>query len=321
MNYAVGVDIGGTKIHFAVVDGEGTIAEQRIVPTGTDQGPEHVMQNVMGGISRLIASSGAPIDGIGIGSAGQIDCRSGSVSFAVDTLPGWTGMPIKQIVEHGFGLPTYVDNDVNVIAIAEKCFGSAKLFDHYVCLALGTGVGGAIVEAGKLLRGSSGGAGELGHLSVDFNGPRCSCGNFGCIELYASGPSIARLAREAGYKGGFRSSSSGEVTAKEVIAGWMESDALAGKVMDSVIRALSAAIAGLIHAFNPQAVIIGGGVAEAGEPFFAALTEQAEARTSPSMWNDCRIIPASVGANAGVIGAAAQVWQCNTGAFGKRVAL
>jgi glucokinase len=318
MSYAVGVDIGGTKIHFAIVDEEGTIAEQHTVATGAALGPEHVMRNVLGGISRLISSGGVSIDGIGIGSAGQIDFRSGSVSFAVDTLPGWTGTPIKQIVENSFGLPVFVDNDVNVISIAEKCFGSAKGLDHFVCLALGTGVGGAVVESGKLLRGSSGGAGELGHISVDFNGSRCSCGNYGCLELYASGPSLARLAREAGHAFGKYGD---EITAKEVIASWMDGDAIAGNVMDTAIRALASAIGGIIHTFNPQAIIIGGGVAEAGEPFFAALTKHAEARTSPSMWNDCRIMPASAGANAGVIGAAAQVWLYNTGSIGKRVSL
>ncbi|MBD2870180.1 ROK family protein [Paenibacillus arenilitoris] len=319
MKYAVGVDIGGTKIQFALVDEQGRIARGDVVATEAARGAEGVMQTVVEGIDRVIGDGCARIEGIGIGSAGQIDFRTGEVSFAVDTLPGWTGTPIKQIVERRFGLPAYVDNDVNAAAVAEKCFGAGRQLDHFVCLALGTGIGGAIVESGRLLRGASGGAGELGHVSVDFNGPRCSCGNYGCVELYASGPGIARLARETLAAQG--TAAEAGLGAKEVLADWSGGAAYAALVMDRVIRALASAVAGIIHAFNPQAVIIGGGVSGAGDAFFAALAKEAAARTSPSMRGDCRIVPAGVGANAGVIGAAAQVWHYGPDAAASRVAL
>lgn len=274
------------------------------------------------GIAGMAAGRESELDGIGIGSAGQIDFRTGKVNFAVDTLPGWTGMPIRSLVEQRFGLPVYVDNDVNVIAIAEKQFGAAKAYSHYVCLALGTGVGGAIVENGQLVRGTVGGAAELGHISVDFNGPRCSCGNYGCIEQYASGSGIARVARELVERleheggsgaeagaGGRTGTVAWQPNSHEVLAAWAREDAHAAEVMEVVIRALATAVAGIIHTLNPQAIILGGGVSEAGALLMEALEREAALRTSPSMWANCRIIRSPLGSHSGVIGAAAQVWH------------
>jgi len=310
MEVAIGVDIGGTKLQFAAVDREGRIVHRGLVPTEAQLGPRQVMEKVCGGIARMIEaarSGGAAVAGIGIGSAGQIDFRTGDVAYAGDTLPGWTGMPVKRNVEQRFALPVCVDNDVNAIAIAELIYGAGRELRHFVCLALGTGIGGAIVEDGRLVRGAFGGAGELGHVSVDFNGPRCaSCGNNGCIELYASGSGIARLAREAIASRGWTPAWRPEP--RDVIRAWTEGDAQAAEVMDQVVRALGAAIGGYIHAFNPEAVVIGGGVAETGPALFRALEREKNARTSPGM-RPARILPASVGADAGVVGAAAQVWH------------
>ncbi|GIP32745.1 ROK family protein [Paenibacillus sp. J2TS4] len=309
---AIGVDLGGTKIHFAAMDRSGHTVVQSIVPTEAKQGAAAVLDKIMNGITDTLGQlkeKGREQDvvGIGIGSAGQIDFSSGTVAFAVDTLPGWTGTPIRDKVFERFQLPVYVDNDVNVIAIAEKNFGAARPYNSFVCIALGTGLGGAVVEAGKLVRGAYGGAGELGHISVDFNGPRCSCGNYGCIELYASGTGIARVAAEMaaanGWQTGWRADS------REVIAAWNAGDVHASQVMDVVIRALSTHISSVIYTLNPQAIIIGGGVSEAGPAFFDALRKETELRTAPSMWKATTVLPAEIGTGAGVIGAAAQVWH------------
>lgn len=306
----IGADIGGTKIHFALVDETGQIAEQHIVPTEAKLGAANVLNKLIAGIEKMHEAASrypeAALVGIGVGSAGQIDFASGSVAFAVDTLPGWTGTQIKAEITSRFpGLPVYVDNDVNVIAVAEKYFGSAKHLNSFVCLALGTGVGGATMEDGKLIRGAFGGAGELGHVSVNFSGPRCSCGNYGCLELYASGTGIGRIAAEVAAA---HAVTAWEPNSRAVIEAWRNGDPHAKQVIDTVISALSAGIAGFIHTFNPQAVIIGGGVSEAGEPFFTALREATAQRTASAMWKATEIVPATVGVNAGVIGAAAQLW-------------
>jgi len=312
---AIGVDIGGTKIHFAVVGRHGDIIRQHIEPTPAREGAEQIMNAVVGGIERMLRATedGAEplqVKGIGIGSAGQINFNTGIVEYAVDTLPGWTGTRIKPIVETRFPYPVYVDNDVNVIAVAEKMYGAGSRLRHFICLALGTGVGGAIVESGHIVRGAFGGAGELGHISVDFNGPRCSCGNYGCLEQFASGTGIARVAREM--IAAQRWSVAWAPDSRSVLAAWHEGDAYAAQVMDVVIRALSAAIAGLIHTFNPEAVIIGGGVAETGDRFMDEIVRHTEARTGSAMWRAVRIVPAKVGNSSGVIGAAAQLWHYDT---------
>jgi glucokinase len=308
MEYAIGVDIGGTKIQIAAVDAEGNIVQKILVPTEAKRGPKQVMDKVLEGIEHISAVM-PPSDiaaGIGVGSAGQIDYRTGEVVFAGDTLPGWTGMPIKRQVEERFGKPAFVDNDVNVIAVAEKVFGAGRQYSSFICLALGTGVGGAVVESGQLVRGAFGGAGELGHVSVDFNGPLCGCGNNGCIELYASGTGIARMGREMLEAGGGEASWLPQ--SRDIIQAWLQGERMASELMDRVFRALGAAVAGFIHTFNPEAVIIGGGVSETGPVFFEELDKQVKNRTTPGMLKVCRLLPAYVGADAGVIGAAAQVW-------------
>ncbi|WP_199622422.1 ROK family protein [Paenibacillus alkalitolerans] len=312
MKYAVGVDIGGTKIRFAAIGSLGEIFHDRTVPSEAGKGAEHVMSAVIEGIEKVItemrsAMPGADPAGIGVGSAGQIDFRSGSVAFAANTLPGWTGTPIRANVRKYWELPVFVDNDVNVIALAEQAYGAGRHYEHFVCLALGTGIGGAVVADGRLLRGVFGGAGELGHVTVDFRGPRCSCGNFGCVELYASGAGIARLAGEKAKREGKDAEAYPDAAA--VVQAWKEGELFAEEVMEVALSALACAIAGWIHTFNPQAVIIGGGVAGAGELFFHVLEEKTMQRTSPAMREACRIVPAAFGAVSGVLGAAAQVWQ------------
>jgi glucokinase len=309
---AVGVDIGGTKIHFALVDDLGEILYQEFVPTEAHMGADYVLSNMLSGIERVYKVAKiqceTSIKGIGIGSAGQIEFATGTVAFAGATLPGWTGVSIKREVEARFPLPVIVDNDVNVIAIAEKHFGAARQLNSFVCIALGTGVGGAMVEGGNLIRGAFGGAGELGHVSVNFNGPCCpSCGNYGCLELYASGTGISRLALEM--TNAFPGRITWKPNSREVIESWLKGDYYAAQIMDTVIMALATAISGFIHMFNPQAVIIGGGVSEAGSPFFTEIRKETARRTVPSMWKAVEIIPTSVGVNSGVIGAAAQLWH------------
>jgi glucokinase len=307
---AIGVDIGGTKIHFAIVDDQGNIVNQEIIPTEAKHGADSVLRNLLFGIERMYEITKTlgdySLKGIGIGSSGQIEFSTGTVAYAGDTLPGWTGVSIKREVEARFPLPVIVDNDVNVIAIAEKHFGAARDLSSFVCLALGTGVGGAIMENGMLIRGAFGGAGELGHVSVSFDGPRCSCGNYGCLEMYASGTGIGRLSAEM--TSSFPKTVAWEPNSREVIKAWLAGDPQAIQIMNIVIKALSTGISGFIHMFNPQAVIIGGGVSEAGLPFFTEIRKETARRTVPAMWNVVDLIPSSVGVNSGIIGAAAQLW-------------
>ncbi|GBF76844.1 ROK family transcriptional regulator [Paenibacillus sp. 598K] len=317
---AIGVDIGGTGIRSALVDPEGVIVKHHAEPTPARLGREAIVDTVLGGIHRMIAEARLlerEVQGIGVGSAGQINASSGIVEFAVDTLPDWQGTPIRGIIRDYCGhLPIWVDNDVNAIALAEQHYGAGRDYQHFICLALGTGIGGAIVESGRLVRGSFGGAGEFGHLSVQLDGPRCSCGNYGCLELYASGTGMTRLARETLQAAGHADHDELALyTSHDLLRDWQAGDALAARTMCRVVQALGTAIAGIIHIFNPQAIVIGGGVADAGEPLLAAVREAAHSRTSAKMREACAILPAAIGSQAGVIGAATQVWTDGGGSF------
>lgn len=303
---AIGVDIGGTSVRAALVNPSGEWVKHYAVPTPSKLGRYEVMEAVLHGIHLMMAGAeelGQKVHGIGIGSAGQINPATGVVEFAVDTMPDWQGTPIRSIVRERYeNLPVWVDNDVNALALAEMMYGAGRRYEHFVCLALGTGIGGAIVESGRLVRGCFGGAGEFGHLSVNFEGPRCSCGNYGCLELYASGTGMARLAKESfGEKAEIYSS-------HELLRDWLAGEPTASRVMSQVVRALGAGIASIVHIFNPQAVLIGGGVADAGEPLLSAVRTEAGRRTSARMGEACEIVPVSLGSRAGVVGAAALVW-------------
>lgn len=308
---ALGVDIGGTKIHFAAVDSGGKIVLEQILPTEAWLGAESVLDKVLQGIASLLhhlesRDLANQLAGIGVGSAGQIDFSSGDVVFATDSLPGWKGTRIRETIARQFAYPVFVDNDVNVIAWAEKYYGAAASFSSFICLALGTGIGGAIVEKDSLVRGAFGGAGELGHLSVDFHGPLCSCGNHGCVELYASGTGITRVAQEMIAQNHWKPV--WQPDARSLGQAWLAGDPQARQVMEQVIQALSTALGSMIHMFNPEGIIIGGGVSSLGEPFFAQLREATKPKTSPAMWEAVQLLPAAIGTGAGVVGAAAQVW-------------
>lgn len=301
--YAIGVDIGGTKINVGLISREGSILLETSLPTLAAEGK--VLEQAMTGITAVLSRMreeypGIEPIGIGVGSAGQINFEKGTVHFATELIPGYTGTPIREKLEAAFGLPVMADNDVNVFALAELHYGAARDARHVLCLTLGTGVGGAVISDGRLIHGAVGAAGEIGHLVVDFRGVPCNCGARGCLEMYASGTGIARLMREK--------SPDRPGDAREAIAGWLAGEETGTAVMREAIEALGAALAGLIHTLNPEIIIIGGGVAEAGEPLFAAIREEVGKRAMASMAGGVRIVPAVMGNRSGMAGAASQFW-------------
>lgn len=307
--YAVGVDIGGTKINAGLVTPQGDVVHT--VSLSTKAGFTKTVDRAIQAIQRLIEEAtvlhaGVQIKGIGVGTAGQIDWEAGSIRSASELIPGYAGTDLKALLQTQFQLPVIVDNDVNVLALTEKYLGSCIGVEDFICLALGTGVGGAIIVEGRLVHGSWGGAGELGHMSVDFKGPTCVCGGKGCLEHYASGTSIARRMRE---KLTLNNEPLDNLESRDVIARWREGDRLATEVMEETIAALGSAIASFIHIFNPKVIVIGGGVAEAGELLFEGIRREVATRTMPSMLEGVRIEAAYRGNSCGMIGAALQIWE------------
>ncbi|MBO9610469.1 MAG: ROK family protein, partial [Paenibacillaceae bacterium] len=211
----------------------------------------------------------------------------------------YVGTSIKERLHRTFEVPVIVDNDVNVLAVAEKYFGAGIGTKHLLCLTLGTGIGGAMLIGGKLVHGAWGGAGEFGHISVDFRGETCHCGGVGCVELYASGTGIARRMQ---LKSGLDSPDT-----RQVVERWLEGDACATEVMEEAIQALGTALMSLIHAFNPEKIVIGGGLSEIGAPLFARLQEEVTRRTMPVFRESLQIQPAYKLNKGNMIGAAMMI--------------
>lgn len=307
--HAIGVDVGGTKINAGIVAENGDVLLSHSL--GMAGGGTDPAGRIAEAIDGLLARArdrypDIRIAGIGVGTAGQVDWREGKIRYASELIAGYTGTQLKAMLEERYGLSARVDNDVNALALAELRHGAGRGTDHFVCLALGTGVGGAVVADGRLLRGAWGGAGELGHLSVDFRGESCICGSRGCLEQYASGTGIARRMRDRLAEAGQAGS---EPDAREIVRLWQQGEPLAAAVMEEAIAALGAAIASLVHALNPELVVVGGGIADAGPPLLDRLREETFRRAMPSLAAGVRIEAAHRGNWSGMVGAALLTWE------------
>lgn len=311
---AIGVDLGGTRIRAAVVSEEGQIRYRLEQPTRVEEGASSVMQRLLSLIRDTI--SGSPLErheiiGIGIGSAGQIDPWSGTVLSATPNLPGWGGTPLAEHVREAFDLPVRVDNDANVAAWGEKQFGAGLGVDHLICITIGTGIGGGVIVNGQLYHGAVGVAGEIGHLTVNLDGPPCNCGSFGCLEAYAAGPAIVARALEAVMEGTktaliqMTDNRPEDITVPLIAQAAAEGDPLASRVMQQTGYYIGVGLAGLVNVLNPERIVIGGGVAQAGDSLLQPIEMTVRARAMPVATEALQVVPARLGEDAGVIGAAA----------------
>ncbi len=311
MRYVVGIDIGGTNIVVGTVaeDGSelvGLVSE----PTIADQGAEAVLGRIVKlARASIAAASGKKIAGVGIGSPGPLDTRTGIVLLTPNL--GWTNFPVRDRVAEALGLPATLDNDANCAIFGEWWRGAARGVQHVVGLTIGTGIGGGIVLGGEIYRGASDMAGEIGHMTIDLNGRRCKCGNYGCLEAYASGPAIAARAVEgvqAGVETGLPKYVQGDlskITAQLVYEAANDGDEFALEVVHDTAHFLGAGVANIINIFNPQVVVIVGGVTLAGERLFTPLRSEVKRRAFKPAVDVCRILPGELTGTAGVYGAAA----------------
>ena len=308
---AIGVDAGGTKVAGMLVDvgDEGRIMDRRVVETPTADA-EGVTRTIVA-LARDLMAGVQEVRAVGVGAAGMVDLN-GVVRFAPN-LP-WREFPLADRVSRGVGLPTVVDNDANAAAWGEFRFGAAQHFDDMLLVTVGTGIGGGIVSRGKLLRGAHGLAAEIGHFIVEPGGPRCGCGNLGCWEQVASGRALGRLGQQAAreHPEALLSELAGgdpeRVTGPLVTKAAQSDDPVARHVIAEVGRRLGEGIAGLVNILDPEVVVVGGGVIEAGElllePTRRAYLDAVEA---PEHRPEVSIIPATLGNDAGAVGAAALV--------------
>ena len=302
---AVGVDIGGTKIAALRISAEGEIRARTVMPTpATDQ--TEAMPAIEAAAAAVLEDG---VAAIGVGMAGLIDVRSGVLLSAPNL--AWRNMGVSEDLAARFGLPVTVDNDATAAAWGESRLGASRGSDDSLFVGVGTGIGGGIVAGGRLIRGAHGLAGEIGHIIVEPDGPLCGCGNRGCWELVASGLAIARAGRRAVTEepgspiarlaGGDPRRATGELVTEAARKG----DAAAVAILATVGRRLGEGIAGLVNVLDPDVVVVGGGVGEAGDLLLGPLREAyLEAVEGADVRPDVRIAPAQLGNDAGAIGAA-----------------
>lgn len=292
---AIGIDIGGTRLKAALVSPNGLLSGQLVERSRMNEPYPAVRDQLASVIAALtIASDCTPV-AVGIGVAGLMDGSRRRV-IAAPNCPGVVGSPLVDDLERATGIAVVMDNDANVMALGEGASGAAKGIRHFLAVTLGTGVGGAVIYDGCLLRGASGGGGEIGHLCIDRHGPRCGCGSNGCLESFIGMKGIERwIARNVG---GLRRIGMGGLS--DLAQG---GDTEAIRVFEFVGRTLGVALAGLVNVFNPQAIVVGGGIASAGPMLFNPLREEIARRAFRVYTEGLAISPAELGNWAGVVGA------------------
>lgn len=278
-SYVIGIDLGGTETKIGIVNHDGHIIEKRIIPTLVSKGSNDVITRIAKTVNELISEKGIEknIIGIGVGSPGSINREKGIVIFSPN-FPGWKNVPLARKLEDLTGFKAYVENDANAFALGEWAFGRFKGAPNIIALTLGTGVGGGVISRGELITGSKGFGGELGHVIIEPDGPLCGCGSHGCLEALASATSIVRMALE--YKKRYPQSSvfaHENITAKDVFDSAKSGDEMAELVVERATRALAIGIAGFVHIFNPNVVILGGGVSRAGKYLLEKVEKRFEA--------------------------------------------
>ncbi|MCE9654799.1 ROK family protein [Clostridium celatum] len=303
--YVVGVDLGGTKIYTALVDLEGNIIKEKTVPTLVNEGEEAVLGRILDTINYVIDGTDKNlIKSIGIGSPGPLDVKNGII-IENSNLP-FKNFAIVKTIREKFELPTHLDNDANVATLGEFMFGAGKGTENMVFITASTGIGAGAVLNGRLFRGATGNALEVGHMTVSTEGPRCGCGNIGCAEAFGSGTAIGKRAKEAVATNVKTSLKNYEdVTAKEVFIEAANGDKVAKDILNYSLNYLGIAVANTITNFDPEKVVIGGGVVNGGEIVLETIKNVVEERCLNAFVESCSIEKAVLGGKAGVLGAAA----------------
>ncbi len=314
MEWVIGIDVGGTNCVVGAVQADGSrVVGDHSQPTQSARGPDAVIADLVTMANRaadaaMQTDSAAEIVGVGIGAPGPLDITAGVVILTPNL--GWTNLPLRARVAAGIGVPAALENDANCAVQGECWVGTAQRGRYVIGLTLGTGIGGGFVIDGKVYHGASDAAGEFGHMVIDPDGPLCGCGNRGCLEALASGRNIARRAREllqSSGPGALRDLAGGDpdrVTAQLVYQAADAGDPVARQVAEDTARYLGIGVANLLNIFNPDIVVILGGVSRAGEGLFTPLRREVVQRAFMPAVDACTIVPGTLRGLAGTYGAA-----------------
>ena len=308
------MDVGGTKIAAGVVTPEGRILKETRYPTPAS--PVRLLDSIARAV--LEVKNGFEVDGVCLAVAGLVLAEENKVVFSPN-LHAVEDIPLKDKLESRIGLPLTLENDANAATWGEFRFGAGSEVDHLVFVALGTGIGGGVISHRMLVRGAQGSAGELGHVTIQASGPRCACGNRGCLEALASGTAIRRRARELAseHPGSAlgRLAADREVLGEDVTRLAREGDGVAVAVLEEAGRWLGIGLAGFVNIFNPEVIAVGGGVMAAGELILEAAREEVRLRARPPSRDLVQIKEATLGPMSGVLGAAALARDPSSGEY------
>lgn len=312
MNHLIiGVDLGGTNIKGALLDTTGNIIAKEQTATLANTGPENVAKRMSKIISSLEAAAslgGNRVLGLGVGVPGQPDSRLGSVVFAPNLR--WRNVPLIEYLRRTTTLPVFLENDANLAALGEQWRGAGRGSVNMVMITIGTGIGGGLVLNGRLYSGTNGTAGEIGHTIIDPNGLLCSCGRRGCLETMTSATAMVRMAKEAIDLGEVTELSKSEnLEARDIIMAARAGDKIADQIIKTAAYYLGLGLGNVINLFNPDTIVVGGGVSHAGDILFGPLRAYTQASSLESAAETVKIMPAELGNDAGCIGAAAFVLQ------------
>lgn len=316
--YIVGVDIGGTKILAAISDDKGKLLARYNVTTEASNGAQAGVQKIIMAIKQVCRQAGIPsvnrLGGIGIAIAGLVNTEKGILATSPH-LPGWKDVPLREKIEGDLGVQTFIINDAKAAAIGEQKYGAGKGVKNQIYMTVSTGIGGGIIINGILYTGAGGTAGEIGHMVIDTNGPRCDCGNNGCLESLVSGTAVAREMcnrLEKGASSIVREMVSGRlqaVTGETVSMAAERGDAVATEVIHKAGIYLGVGLANLVNIFNPGLIVIGGGFAKVGSRLLDPAISEMKRRAFAQPASQVRISNARLGENSGVSGAIAYVIQ------------
>ena len=311
MLYSLAGDLGGTQMRTALVDESGRIRHRQGTPTDSDRGVEDVLGRLVRAFEEMRSLAGEDqVVGVGVALAGPTDPVTGTM-FNPPHLPDWHGFTPKPALEERLSLRATLANDATLAALAEHRYGAGRGYRHMIYMTVSTGIGGGIVIDGRLYAGAKGFAGELGHMTIDRRGPKCSCGNVGCLEALASGTAVARVARERLKAGGsslvleYAAGDPAGVTAKMIADAARAGDEMSLEIMAGAATNLGIGIVSLMHAFDPQVIVIGGGMSEAMDLLLPGIDTEVDDHVIMGKENRVGVVKSELGDDVGLLGAAA----------------
>ncbi len=304
---ALAIDLGGTNVRAALVDSQGHILIKKTLPTQAGDGSQQILRRIIEVSQSVLAEAELPV-AIGMGSPGCVDSDRGIVLFATDNLPGWRGTDLKGALEKELSLRAYIDNDVNMMAYGESRIGAGTGVSALVCLTLGTGVGGAVILNGKIYRGQQYYAGELGHISINREGPFCNCGGRGCLESYIGTAALIKqvedLRKDKIDSGIFHyaEKNEGKITPEIIFKAAQDKDPSAQAILKEMGHCLGFALAMVVNVLSPERIVIGGGISRAWDYFYPSLMESLRRQSLFGPERNVEVVMAELGPDAGLAG-------------------